>query len=85
MPSQWVTWKIEWTQRGSDIPLFAGPGGMTPPGGNNGSPATYTCNDGTATAATVLSKGLCSADGGVWFPDLVKNEFILDFDILVKF
>ena len=47
MPSQWVTWHVEFTQRGSDVPLFAGPGGMTPPGGNNGFPQIYACNDGS--------------------------------------
>jgi hypothetical protein len=38
MPSQWVTWRAEFTQRGSNVPYFAGPGGMTPPGGNTGNP-----------------------------------------------
>jgi Putative beta-barrel porin-2, OmpL-like. bbp2 len=30
MPSQWVTWKVEFTQRGADVPIFTGPGGITP-------------------------------------------------------
>jgi hypothetical protein len=30
MPSQWVTWKFEFTQRGANIPIFTGPGGITP-------------------------------------------------------
>jgi hypothetical protein len=38
MPTQFVTWRVEFTQRGSNVPYFAGDGGMTPPGGNNGNP-----------------------------------------------
>jgi hypothetical protein len=38
MPTQFVTWRAEWTQRGADVPYFSGAGGMTPPGGNNGNP-----------------------------------------------
>ncbi len=84
MPSQWVTWKVEWTQRGSDVPLFAGPGGMTPPAGNNGNPAAYSCNDGSSSNSTTLTPGLCSANGGVWYPDLVKQERRWIFSLMVK-
>ncbi len=38
MPSQWVTWRVEFTHRAANVPYFAGPGGITPPGGNNGNP-----------------------------------------------
>jgi hypothetical protein len=27
----------------------------------------------------------CAANGGVWYPDLRKNETLIDMDILVKF
>jgi hypothetical protein len=84
MPSQWVTWHVEWTQRGSDVPLFAGRGGMTPPGGNNGSPQYYSCNDGTSAGTATLSPGLCANDGGVWYPDLVKQERRWIFALMVK-
>ena len=57
MPSQWVTWQVEWTQRGSQVPIFAGPGGMTPPGGNNGLPQYYSCNDGTSAGTATLIEG----------------------------
>lgn len=40
MPTQFVTWRVEFTQRGSDVPYFVGPGGITPPGGNTGSPGS---------------------------------------------
>jgi hypothetical protein len=83
-PSQWVTWHVEWTQRGSQVPIFNGPGGMTPPGGNNGSPQFYSCNDGSSAGTATLSKGTCSADGGVWYPDLVKQERRFIFALMVK-
>ena len=38
MPSQWVTWRLEFTHRAANVPYFTGPGGLTPPGGNNGIP-----------------------------------------------
>ena len=36
MPTQFVTWKVEFTQRGSNVPYFTGPGGITPPGDSTG-------------------------------------------------
>lgn len=42
MPSQFVTFRTEFTQRGANVPYFTGPGGVTPPGGpgsiNTGDP-----------------------------------------------
>jgi len=84
MPSQWVTWKVEFTQRGAQQPLFVGPGGVTPPGGNNGSPQYYACNDGTSAGTATLSPGLCGNDGGVWQPNLVKQERRWIFSLMVK-
>jgi hypothetical protein len=83
-PSQWVTWHVEFTQRGSQVPVFAGPGGMTPPGGNNGSPQFYACNDGSSSGTATLSKSTCASDGGVWYPDLVKQERRWIFALMVK-
>src|SRR6516164_9173734 len=40
LPSQFVTLRSEFVYRGSSVPYFAGQGGMTPPGGNTGTPAT---------------------------------------------
>ncbi len=40
MPIQFVTFRIEGTHRAANVPYFAGPGGMTPPGGNQGSPGS---------------------------------------------
>jgi hypothetical protein len=38
MPSQFVTFRAEYTHRAANVPYFAGPGGVTPPGGNDGNP-----------------------------------------------
>ncbi len=81
MPSQWVTWHVEFTQRGSDVPVFAGPGGMTPPGGNNGNPAEYVCMNG---AASLTTTGCGAGTGGLWSPDLVKQERRWIFALMVK-
>jgi hypothetical protein len=40
MPSQFVTFRVEANHRAANVPYFSGPGGITPPGGNNGSPAS---------------------------------------------
>jgi hypothetical protein len=40
MPSQYVTWRIEYNYRASSVPYFTGPGGVTPPGGNTGDPGS---------------------------------------------
>jgi hypothetical protein len=68
MPSQWVTWHVEWTQRGSDVPVFTGPGGITPqqaPGlyVNEGPPGSYVPG---------------------FTPDLVKQERRWIFALMVK-
>jgi hypothetical protein len=57
---------------------------MTPPGGNNGLPQFYSCNDGSSSGSAVLTKGLCGNDGGVWQPDLVKQERRFIFALMVK-
>ena len=46
MPRQYITWWAEVGYRHSDVPYFAGRGGVTPPGfprRNNGAPQYYTC------------------------------------------
>ncbi len=78
MPTQFVTWRAEFTERGTNVPYWAGPGGMTPPGGNNGNPAAYVCNDGVSSAS-----GACGNDGGLWRPDLRKQEMRFTFALMV--
>ena len=38
MPKDEITFCLEWGYRHANVPYFAGPGGVTPPGGNNGNP-----------------------------------------------
>ena len=40
MPSQFVTFRTELDRRGANVLYFAGPGGVTPPGGNTGPPGS---------------------------------------------
>ncbi|MDR9824351.1 hypothetical protein RCJ22_01870, partial [Vibrio sp. FNV 38] len=77
MPSQYITFRWEYDHRAANVPYFSGPGGITPPGGNNGNPGGYVC-----------LAGYSSCDGSVsntWYPDLRKAENRLDLSILVKF
>jgi len=42
MPSQFVTWRFEYTHRAANVPYFTGEGGVTPPGGNVfGAPGSF--------------------------------------------
>jgi hypothetical protein len=87
MPREWLTWWTELGYRHSSAPYFAGSGGVTPPGGNNGSPQNYVCQSG-ATAGTNNAQqaaAACADSGGVWFPDLRKQETKLSAGVLVKF
>jgi hypothetical protein len=68
MPSQWVTWRVEFTQRGSNVPYFAGPGGITP----QVAPGLYQ-NTGDPTQ---IVPGFT--------PDLVKQERRWIFSLMVK-
>lgn len=79
MPKQYITFRWEFDHRGANVPYFAGPGGVTPPGGNNGNPASFVCSDGSAAVA-----GSCGS-AGLWSPDLRKTENRLNLAILVKF
>lgn len=40
MPSQFFTFRLEYTHRHASVPYFSGPGGVTPPGGNQGAPGS---------------------------------------------
>jgi hypothetical protein len=40
MPDQFTTFRAELNHRVADTPYFAGPGGLTPPSGNSGSPGS---------------------------------------------
>jgi hypothetical protein len=77
MPKDWLTWWTETTFRHSNVPYWSGQGGVTPPGGNNGSPAS--CVGGGANATT----GNC--DVSDWFPDLRTREIVVGAGVMVKF
>src|ERR1700722_1929591 len=55
MPKQYITWGAEIGYRHSDVPYFAGRGGVTPPGGNNGLAQYYTCLNGTSAGTGTLA------------------------------
>jgi len=69
MPKQYITFRWEFNHRHANVPYWNGPGGMTPPGGNNGNPG----------AIVILS------NGSEWFPDLRHTEDRATMAILVKF
>ncbi|HUJ39843.1 MAG TPA: outer membrane beta-barrel protein [Candidatus Acidoferrales bacterium] len=69
MPSQYITFRTEFNHRHANVPYFSGPGGITPPGGNQGAPGSLVTLPGGAT----------------WQPDLRKTENRATFAILVKF
>jgi Putative beta-barrel porin-2, OmpL-like. bbp2 len=40
MPSQYITFRWEYNHRAANVPYFSGKGGVTPPGGNTGTPGS---------------------------------------------
>ena len=88
MPSQFVTFRMEFGYRHTNVPYWSGRGGITPPGGNNGSPADYVCATGASSGQTDLGLAEASCGGGkssVWFPDLREGQALLSAAIMVKF
>lgn len=41
MPLDFVTFRVEATHRAANVPYFSGPGGVTPPGGNQGAAGSF--------------------------------------------
>jgi hypothetical protein len=80
MPKDWITWWTEATFRHSDVPYWSGSGGVTPPLGNTGAPASFVCNNGSTIGADN-----CANAGGIWYPDLRTREIVWGAGILVKF
>ena len=88
MPKQYITWWAEVGYRHSDIPYFAGRGGVTPPGGDNGSPQYFACASGASSGTAVLAAAEAACGGGrssVWFPDLRRSETKFSLGVMVKF
>jgi hypothetical protein len=40
MPEEFITFRFEYNHRAASVPYFAGPNGVTPPGGNQGAPGS---------------------------------------------
>jgi putative OmpL-like beta-barrel porin-2 len=80
MPSQYITFRWEFTHRAANVPYWSGQGGVTPPNGNTTSaPGALVCLDGS------LAPPEGCGGVGLWTPDLKKIENRLNFAILVKF
>ncbi len=99
MPKQWLTFRWEYDYRHANVPYWSGKGGVTPPGSggvpytNNGYPQYYACMNGNSSMQLTLAgaenptvPGSCTNQGSsVWFPDLRRDENLIDIDIMVKF
>jgi hypothetical protein len=97
MPSQFITFCLETGYRYSDVPYWTGHGGITPPGGNNGSAADYQCAAGgdsgqlygnlAAAESYCLGAGLATSGGtkALWWPDLRTNQTVSTIAIMVRF
>ena len=88
MPKQYITFRWEYDYRHANVPYWTGHGGITPPGGNNGSPQFYSCISGASSGQESLGPAEAACGGGissVWFPDLRRDESFIDMSILVKF
>jgi hypothetical protein len=88
MPRQYITWWLEGVYRHSDVPYWTGRGGITPPGGNSGSPAQFVCSTGAPSGTSNLATAYVNCGGGpssVWFPDLRRGQATLSAGVLVKF
>jgi len=100
MPSQFITFRWEAGWRYSDVPYWTGRGGITPPGGDNGSPAQYACASGAPSGSGYGTAGLASAEAycfsqgngtsatstnTIWWPDLRTNQTVATMAIMVRF
>jgi hypothetical protein len=96
MPSQFITFTLEQGYRYSDVPYWSGRGGITPPGGNNGSPSQYACASGAASgwgygnlssAETACNSGnaATASAANIWWPDLRTNQTNTTLAIKVRF
>jgi TolA-binding protein len=97
MPSEFITFTIEEGYRYSDTPYWTGHRGITPPGGQNGSPAQYACAAGNASGFGYGTVGLANAEAfchgspegastaDIWWPDLRTNQTNTTIAIKVRF
>jgi hypothetical protein len=94
MPSQFITFTLEEGYRYSDVPYWSGRGGITPPGGNNGSPSQYACANGSPSGLGYgnlqAAANFCAGPGAnpataLWWPDLRTNQTNTTLAIKVRF
>jgi len=98
MPSQFITFRLESGYRYSDTPYWSGRRGITPPGGNNGSPAQYACASGAPSGygygSLAAAENACYIAGNgtaynntntIWWPDLRTNQTVVTGAIMVRF
>jgi hypothetical protein len=93
MPSQFITFTLEEGYRYSDVPYWTGRGGITPPGGNNGSASHYQCASGgdsgygygSLSLAEVACGGAGAGTSAIWWPDLRTNQTATTLAIMVRF
>ena len=97
MPAQFITFLWETGYRFSNIPYWTGHGGITPPGGDNGSPSHYQCAAGgdsgqgygnlAAAESYCLGAGLATSPGtaALWWPDLRTNQTVATMAVMVRF
>jgi hypothetical protein len=85
MPKPYITWWLEGGYRHSDIPYWTGRGGITPPGGNTGSPGQYVCGAGGSAGTNDLATAYANCGGSVWFPDMRRSQANVSAGVMVKF
>jgi hypothetical protein len=94
MPNQYITFRTEVGYRHASVPYWTGRGGITPPGGNNGSPADYACSNGSSSgvnfsgglaAAQAACGGPAGSTSSIWFPDLRRDQLAWTTAIMVRF
>jgi hypothetical protein len=87
MPSQFVTFRAEFGYRHANVPYWTGPGGITPPAGNNGDPGVVVPGT-TFVPGPFLSPtpGFTCVPGATgWCPDFRKDQAVGTLAIMVKF
>ncbi len=98
MPKQYITFRSEFGYRHANVPYWSGAGGITPPGGNTGSPSVFAGGNsgspGQVVPGTTFVPGpflsatpgyTCVAGATGWCPDLRRDEPSLRFAIMVMF
>ena len=97
MPRQYITFRSEVGYRHANVGYWSGRGGITPPGGNTGSPTVFGGGN-SGTPGEILpgttfvpgpflsaTPGFTCVAGPGWCPDLRKDEPSARFAIMVKF